>query len=71
MERLRQAAGAGAKRLVVVNVNENAALQEHDNHQQLARLILAEDLDVTFISSDTVARSLAQTHGMRLTANAL
>lgn len=71
LDRIKEAAEAGAKRLVVVNVDENPALHHHATYQQLARLISAEDLDVTFISSDAVARGLAQTHGMRLAANAI
>jgi predicted PurR-regulated permease PerM len=71
IEKLREAASAGAKRVVVVNVDENKALQHHRTYQQIARLISSEDLDVTFISSDAVARGLAQTHGMRLAANAI
>jgi len=71
VQRMEEAACSGAKRLVVLNVDPNRALQHHDTYQQLSRLIVSEDLDVTFISSDTVARGLAQTHGMRLATNAL
>ena len=71
IQRIEEAADTGAKRLVVLNVDPNSALHHHDTYQQLSRLIVSEDLDVTFISSDTVARGLAQTHGMRLAANAL
>ncbi len=71
LEKLQEAAQAGAKRLVVVNVDENKALHHYDTYQQMARLITTKDLDVTFISSDAVACGLAQTHGMRLAANAI
>lgn len=66
-----EAAQTGAKRLIVVNVNANAALREARTYQAIAHLIDRNDLDVTFISSDAVACGLAQTHGMRLASNAI
>ncbi len=66
VQRLLEAADAGAKRLVLVSPDSNPALQQTGTYQKLARVISTEDLDVTFISSDTIARGLAQTHGMRL-----
>lgn len=68
IERVRGAVDAGAKRLVLVSPDPNAALRQGGTFQQLQRLVAAEDLDVTLVSSDAIARGLAHTHGMRLAA---
>ncbi|MDQ3855163.1 MAG: AI-2E family transporter [Chloroflexota bacterium] len=66
LQRVQAAAEAGAKRLVLVSTDPNDALQRHSTFEEIARLSSQSDLEITFISSDAVARGLAQTHGMRL-----
>jgi len=70
LECVQEAAEGGARRLVLVSADSNAALQQTATFEQMSRLILQSDLDVTFISSDPIACGLAQTHGMRLIAAA-
>lgn len=66
VESIRQAAGSGVRRLVVVTSAENAFMDQEATYRQIQRIVAQQNIEVTLVSASAAASSLAEAHGLRL-----
>ncbi len=66
VEKVEEVAEYGFGRLVLVCRDANPALQDQMTYQQLAFLMAKYDFDLDLVSSDAIARGLAEAYGVRV-----